>query len=199
MHEDHRTRLLTGIALSIEEKGYAATTIADIARIARVSKRTFYEHFADKEACFMAQFEAIAERMLAVVAEAAAIGDTLEERLDSAVSSYLETLASRPELTSTYLVEIRAAGPRALELRRGVVHQFADLLRELVAEAGADEPGLRPLSRDMATAIVGGINELTLEAVEEDRAHELGEVSATAVALIRSVVLRDEVPAQSAR
>ena len=52
----HRARLTGGLAAAIAEKGYAAVTIADVVRHARVSKRTFYEHFADKEACFLALY-----------------------------------------------------------------------------------------------------------------------------------------------
>lgn len=174
---EHRARLLTGMATAIEEKGYAATTIGDIARHAHVSKRTFYEHFADKEAGFMALFEAISEHMLAVVAAAAPPDLPPEERVRAGVSAYLSELADRPALTATYLTEIRAAGTGVLKLRRNVMDRFADLVREL---AGADS-----MTPAMATAIVGGINELTLLAVEEKRAHELADLTETATELIR--------------
>jgi AcrR family transcriptional regulator len=180
----HRTRLLGGIAAAIEEKGYSATTIGDIARHARVSKRTFYEHFEDKEAGFMALFEAISEHLLETVAAAAPPDLPPEERVSAGVSAYLSELAARPELTSTYLMEIRAAGPRALALRRRVVGRFAQLVRDLAGEAGES------ISPAMATAIVGGINELTLLAVEQQRAHELAELSSTAGDLIRAALRR---------
>ncbi len=48
-----RLRLLDGLAASIAERGYRATTVADIVRHARTSKRTFYDQFASKEQCFL--------------------------------------------------------------------------------------------------------------------------------------------------
>ena len=60
----HRARLTGGLAAAIEEKGYAAVTIADVVARARVSKRTFYEHFADKEACFLALYSETSDELL---------------------------------------------------------------------------------------------------------------------------------------
>ena len=48
-----RDRLMNGFAYAIAEKGYIDTTIADIVRYARVSKRTFYQHFVDKKDCLL--------------------------------------------------------------------------------------------------------------------------------------------------
>src|SRR4030088_909985 len=53
-----RARLLEGIVRAVSEKGYAATRVLDVTRHARVSRTTFYEQFADKEACFLAAYEA---------------------------------------------------------------------------------------------------------------------------------------------
>ena len=65
---DRRARLTAGLADAIAEKGYAAATIADVVRHARVSKRTFYEHFADKEACFLALYSESSDELLALIA-----------------------------------------------------------------------------------------------------------------------------------
>ena len=64
----HRARLTAGLAAAIAEKGYAAVTIADVVRSARVSKRTFYEHFADKEACFLALYVETSDELLELIA-----------------------------------------------------------------------------------------------------------------------------------
>ena len=58
-------RILGGMVAAVAERGYAATTITDVVRHARVSRRTFYEHFADKEACFLAAYDAVSDAMLA--------------------------------------------------------------------------------------------------------------------------------------
>ena len=52
--KDFRQRLLDALEESIAEDGYPKTTVADIVRRARTSRRTFYEHFDSREACFVA-------------------------------------------------------------------------------------------------------------------------------------------------
>ena len=53
-----RQRLLDGLAAAIDERGYRASTVADIVRHARTSKRTFYDQFASKEQCFLELLQA---------------------------------------------------------------------------------------------------------------------------------------------
>ena len=65
-----RTRLLEAVGRAVAERGYAAATIDDVVRGAGVSKKTFYEHFADKEDCFLAAYEAASEELFERVREA---------------------------------------------------------------------------------------------------------------------------------
>jgi AcrR family transcriptional regulator len=181
---DARGRLLEGLATAIVDKGYAATTISDIVGHAHVSKRTFYEHFADKEACYLALYSAASDHMLAIIAQAAAVDAPWRERLHAAARAYLSELAAIPALTRTFLMEIQAAGPRALALRREVHGRFAEQLRALTQEAARDDPALRALSVPMATAIVGGVNELLLQAVERGETQRLTGLAGTATELI---------------
>jgi AcrR family transcriptional regulator len=185
-----RARLTAGMAEAIADKGYAATTIADVVRRARVSKRTFYEHFADKEECFLALYSDSSDQLLGLIAEAAGGDEAWELRAEAAARAYFSRLASEPALTRAALVEIQAAGARALALRREVQRRYADLLVALSARAAAEEDGLRPLSPTMATAVVGGLNELMLEAVEEGREARLPELADAAVQLLRALLLR---------
>lgn len=182
--EDRRARLTAGLAAAIAEKGYAGTTIADVVRHARVSKRTFYEHFAGKEACFLALYSETSDGLLELIAGAVAGDGPWDARLAAATRAYFERLAAEPALIRAALVDIRAAGPRALRLRREVQGRSADLLRALSAQ----EPSVRPLTPALATAVVGGLNELMLEAVEPGHAARLGELADAAVELIRAVL-----------
>jgi AcrR family transcriptional regulator len=187
----HRARLTEGLAATIAEKGYAAATIADVVAHAHVSKRTFYEHFADKEACFLALYSETSDALLGVIADAVANAPGgWDERLATAARAYFERVAAEPELIRTGLIEIQAAGPAARRLRRDVQRRYADMLRGLSEEAAAEEPGIAPLSPELATAVVGGIEELMLEAVEQGQERRLGELSAAAIELIRAVLAR---------
>jgi AcrR family transcriptional regulator len=187
----HRARLTGGLAAAIAEKGYAAATIADVVRHAHVSKRTFYEHFADKEACFLALYSETTDGLLALIAgEVARAQGGWEQRLAVAARAYFDRVAAEPALIRSGLIEIRAAGPAARALRRDVQRRYAEMLRSLSEEAAAEDPSVTPLSPGLATAVVGGIDELMLEAVEAGQERRLGELADVAVELIRAVLAR---------
>jgi AcrR family transcriptional regulator len=186
----HAARLTEGLAASIAEKGYAGTTIADVVRHARVSKRTFYEHFADKETCFLALYARTSDELLELIAEAASGPAAWQDRVAAAARAYFERLAAEPALSRAGLVEIQAAGPRALKLRRDVQRRYAELLRALSVQAAAEQPGIRPLTPALATAVVGGLNELMLEAVELGLEERLGELAGAATELLRALLER---------
>jgi AcrR family transcriptional regulator len=160
---------MQALADSVAEKGYAGTTIADIVAAARVSKRTFYEHFADKEECLLATYEHACDRLVAVLrAAGTAEGLPWREQVRQTAYAYLATIEAMPPSHRALLVEMQAAGPRAFALRRRTQVRFAEVLRDLVERGRAGEPEVRPLSPALALAIVGGINELLLHAVEPD-------------------------------
>ena len=198
----------------VAERGYAAVTVADVVASARVSKRTFYQHFADREDCFLAAYVAAAEGPLTRIAEAVAPAveadpgapaPDLAAEVDAATRAYLEALAQQPELTRTLLTEISGLGHRGWRVRREVLNRFADQLSALVAlgaerwAAGGGDgvPGLvgvRGLPRPTAVALVGGINELVLDAVEDGRGDRLGELAPTVTGLVLAVLDRAARP-----
>jgi len=181
-----RRELMEGLCRAVEERGLAATTIADIVRHARVSKRTFYEHFADKDECFFAAYRAVSADVMRQVAGAVDFDASWEAQIEAAVRAYVGALDSRPKLTRAFFLEIHAAGPGAIELRREVLSEFAELTRSFAGEARRRQPALQPLTPAMATAMVGGINELMLLKVE--RQMKLDELGDTAVALCKALV-----------
>jgi AcrR family transcriptional regulator len=185
----HRVRLLAGLAAAVDEKGYGATTVADVVRHARVSKRTFYEQFADKTDCLVELALAATDGVLAEIEAAVELPIGWEDRLERAVRAYFERVESGPALFRTYLAEAQSAGPRAVRFRREAYRRYATLLCELSRRAAAEAPEYRPMSRELATAIVGGINELVLEAIEEGRSERLTELVDPVVELIRAVVI----------
>src|SRR4051812_3579313 len=109
--ETPRGRLVAGMAAAVAERGYANATISDVVRHARLSKRTFYEPFPDKETAYLAAYEAAAERLLTAITEAAKGPAPWRERIDAIPRVYLDALAAMPELTRTFLIEILGAGP----------------------------------------------------------------------------------------
>jgi AcrR family transcriptional regulator len=173
-----RGRILWALATCMAQKGYQATTIADIARAGRVSKTVVYAHFRDKEHCLLELYSRATDRVLETVraAQADAAGLPWRDRLRVVIATYLETLAGGPAVAWAALVEVQAAGRSALTLRRDVIDRYVDLLSGGAAELAEQHPDeVRPISRELVLAAVGGINELMLARVERGEAERLPE------------------------
>jgi AcrR family transcriptional regulator len=172
-----RGRMLAAMAEAVADKGYAATTVADVVGRAGVSRKTFYEHFTDKEQCFLAAWDAGVQLLIDAVTRA-----TLEtegrwqDRIRAGARAYLETLAAVPAFARTFLIEVLGAGPRALERRAQVHARFAELLRTLHQAQRAAAPELPELPDEVFAATVGAVHELVIERVRQGRTAELPEL-----------------------
>lgn len=194
-----RGRLIAALLVSIGEKGYAASTVADVVRNAHVSKRTFYEHFVDKDACFLAAYRAVSDGMLQTIAASVSEDGPWKEQLHTASRAYLRALEENAPLTRAFMLEIHVAGPAALAERRAVHQRFAELLIALSKLAKKKHPELRALTPAMATALVGGINELVLVALEKGDPVKLRDLATTATELAAAVLCHRPLPGANAR
>jgi AcrR family transcriptional regulator len=180
----HRSRLLEGMAHAVAAKGYAETTIADIVREASVSRRTFYEHFSTKAECLIALYGAASHNALKVLRDAIDPRQEWQTQVESALNAYLGCMAQNPVLMRTLFIDILGLGAEGLEARRRVNREIAEFMLGVV-----NTPTRKtPLTAGMAMAVVGGINELILESIEQDRIAQLQELVAPASALVRAVM-----------
>ncbi len=176
-----RGRMLRAMAEAVAEKGYANTAVADVVARAGVSRKTFYEHFANKEACFLAAYDACVDALYGAVAERA--GDDgerpLAEQVERLMAVYLDMLAADPEVAIAYLVAVYAAGPEALGRRREVLARFAELFATLHVRTGAAPlPGLR------YEALAGAISTIVTVRVATGEIAELPNLRDELVALV---------------
>jgi AcrR family transcriptional regulator len=178
----HRSRLLEGMAVAVSQKGYADTTIADIVREASVSRRTFYEYFATKADCLIALYEAASHNALKVLRDAIDPAHGWEEQVERAIRAYLGCMAANPVLMRTLFIEVLHLGAEGLAARRRVNQEIADYM---VGVVGAGQ-----VTPQLAMAVVGGIHELVLQAIEDGRVEELPALTATATALVKAVAHR---------
>jgi len=185
VHE-HRHRLLEGMAHAVAAKGYGDTTIADIVREASVSRRTFYEHFSTKADCLFALYEVASRNALKVLRDSIDPAHDWHMQIERALTAYFGCMAENPVLMRTLFVEILGLGPEGLETRRKVNKEIADFILHVVNGPGGRKAD-RPLPPDMAMAIVGGINELILQYIEQDRVAQLTELVAPGSRLVRAV------------
>lgn len=187
---DPRRRLLRGIASAVAEKGYAATTIADVVRHARVSKRTFYEHFPDKQACYLEAYRRGTDRLGRRMLEAGIAAEgPWRERLRAAIAAYLAVLVDAPASTRTFTAEIQAAGPAAVAERRAMHRRTAEALVAVVDHVRRDEPGVGTLTPILADALVGAITELVGNAIAEDRTADLPSLDEPILTLLSAVLV----------
>jgi AcrR family transcriptional regulator len=190
-----RGRILWALAQSMAEKGYQATTIADIARVARVSKTVVYMHFRDKEHCLLELYSRATDHVLETVREAQEYaheeGLAWRDRLRAVIRAYFETLAGGPAVAWAALVEVQAAGRSALALRREVLERYVDLLSATADELAQDHPDeVRPVERRLILAAVGGINELMLARIEAGDAALLPQDADVAAAVLIGLLER---------
>lgn len=164
-----RDRLLEGLAQSIDERGYRDTTVADIVRHAKTSKRTFYDQFASKEECFIDLLRTNNEKLIADVTGAVDPESAPDEQVRSAVNAYLAHIESRPAITLSWIREAPALGDVARPLHRLAMDHLTDMLVGLSVSPGFQRAGLQPISRQLALILVAGLRELTALFVEDGR------------------------------
>ena len=161
-----RTRLLAAVVDLVADKGYGAATITEIARRAGVSPNVFYEHFRDKEACYLAAYDVFAQtlltRMLAEVPETAEWNEFVTSTLDA----YLGTLEADLKVARAFLLEMDGAGPRARRRRREAYAAMAAVLAQRHALIRRRDPNLGPLPERVYFGFVHGVRELVCDALE---------------------------------
>jgi len=119
--EIQRQRLLAAMALVASERGSANASVAHVVARAGVSRRTFYELFEDREACFLAAFDQAVQRGAEVVLPAYGAQDRWRERIRAGLAALLQFLDEEPGMARLAVVEALGAGPRALEHRARVL------------------------------------------------------------------------------
>jgi len=189
----HRERLIAAMATAIEAKEYRETTVADVVRLARTSRRSFYEQFEDRDACFLALFDATNDAMMRRVAESVDPDAAFDQQVDAAVAAYIGSVSEHPALFASFVRELPALGSAGAARSAATLERFARTLIALVDAAAEAQPGMvrRPLTMDTAIVIVGGLRELLVFSVQSGRdLQELREtVGATVKAILRASVV----------
>lgn len=123
---------------SIGEQGYAATVVADVIAKAVASRKTFYEHFEDKHACFFAMSEAIVDEWVARVESSDGVSGDGHEAIGTLVDALFAMALESPAALRVLAVELTAAGASGIERRERALHRLAHPLREAFGEESSD-------------------------------------------------------------
>jgi AcrR family transcriptional regulator len=158
---NQRGRILDAVAATVCEKGYAATSVEDFITAARVSRRTFYDNFQNKEDAYLAAFDLISSELITRVSGIFDASPDFVTGTVNCLGEFLELAAAEPQYAVMCIVEVLAAGPAAIARRDAIMRALVDVLR-----AGArtlphgDEPP--PL---VAETVIGGVYEVVYSRV----------------------------------
>jgi AcrR family transcriptional regulator len=162
-----RQRLLDALEACIAAEGYPRTTVADIVRRARTSRRTFYEHFDSREACFVALLtEANAEQVRQISA-AVDPNAPWRNQIRQAIEAWISSAESRSPLMLSWIRDVPSLGTAARQLQRDVMESFIEMVQALGATNEFRAAGIAPVSRQRIIMLLGGLRELTASTVEE--------------------------------
>lgn len=186
--ESQRERLLAAMTQEVAAKGYRATTITDVVKLASVSTRDFYGHFDGKEACFLAAFEAVHDHLVGVVEAAVASESDWPQRVIAALRAALEFFAAEPELARFCLVEPVSATPAiAIRFREAVLTCAPALAR------GRDEMNRGDsLPESTEDSLLGGIVSLATRSILAGETKQLPAVLPSMVEFTLSPYLGDD-------
>ncbi len=161
-----RERLLAGMLRACAQLGYRELTVQDVLERAGVSRPTFYEHFENKEDCFLAAFDAAAGRLRdRVEAAASEGGDRWRDRLRMGVEELLRFVNAEPDAARTLIVEARASCPPALERRDELLDHFAASIDSQVRAEVATADTISPIA---AAGVVGGVESLLYDRINRE-------------------------------
>jgi len=150
-----RERLIVAMLKAAAELGYLGTNVQDVIDRAGVSRPTFYEHFSNKEDCFLAAFDTSAERLRKKVDAAARQGgEVWRDRIRFGLQALLRFASREPETARTMIVEARAASTAAVRRRVELMDEFARCLQAEAEELLPKQPSPSAMT---ASGIVGGV------------------------------------------
>lgn len=161
-----RQRLVDALAASITDVGYSATTVADIVRRARTSRRTFYEYFTDREACLVALLADTNRRAVETISAAVDPAAPWETQIRQAVEAWVANAESQPAVMLSWIRDLPALGMAARTLQREVTESFIVMIRTLSDTEELRAAGIPTVSRPRAIMLIGGLRELTAVTVE---------------------------------
>jgi AcrR family transcriptional regulator len=153
---NHRERLFAATVAVVVEKGYDATRVADLVKLAGISRSAFYRQFADKRECFLATIEELVQPTFDVVVRRAEGVPDGEARVRAMIGGLLELIASQPAASKMCFVEIYAAGPEAVAVIERITERAAAFMIELFDQI----PGREGMPRQLVRAMIGGVQKV---------------------------------------
>jgi AcrR family transcriptional regulator len=167
-----RERLFGAMVALSSEKGYEATKIADLVKVAGVSRAAFYEHFKDKKECLLGAVDALVEPTIKAMEEAED-APTGEARVRQAVEAFMGLVAAQPAASRMCFMEVYAVGPEGEE----TVERMIDLFVRFGVSQLNEIPGRKGTPPQMVRAMLGGLQKVIHKRLYSDEAKELPKLA----------------------
>jgi AcrR family transcriptional regulator len=153
----------------VGEKGYAELTVADVIKRAGVSRRAFYEHFSNREECFLATYDSIMTESSRAVARAFGEASGLPYNAQGAIEEVFKRALRRPDAMRVLMVEIGTAGPEGIMRRERLGVAYESSLRESLGLP----PGPGPIPNPVLRGVIGGLGAVLYSHVQSGRRRQL--------------------------
>jgi AcrR family transcriptional regulator len=159
--------MLTAAVQAVEEVGYARMTVAQVIGRAKVSRKTFYDVFIDREDCFLAAFEEAIARCRTQVLDAYTLESGWRESVRAGLARLLDFMDEEPGLARLCVVEALGAGPRVLESRAKVLDELAEVIDQGRSEGNAAREPPEVTAEGIVGAVFAVIHTRLLEGGKE--------------------------------
>ncbi len=166
---NQRARMYGGMIEAVAERGYARTTVADVIGLAGVSRRAFYEQFANKEACFLATYDIVVAQARKVMLDGWSAERGWANRVHGACRALLDHVAGSPNGPRLVLVDSLGVGPNV----RPRMALAATTFERVVAMAFQADPDGEELSPLTVKALVAGIRHVAFTRMYDGHEKEL--------------------------
>lgn len=158
------------MATTVETKGFGVT-VTEVCKAAKVSTKNFYDHFADKEACFIATFDRGVMLLQRSMIAAYAQPQRWPFRIRRGIEVLLHLLAAEPAFANLAVVEMPSSGPRGRECSRQLRQAYLRFFDDAPVRAG--QPRVPPV---VVEAVVAGVFGLLFDHVSTKRTAELPDL-----------------------
>ena len=185
--EAHRRRAVDAMAVAVAEHGYAGTTVEDVLSRARMSRRTFYQFFSNREECFLAAYDTAFEEAMGRLALAHnGNGRRLTGQVEVALAALFEYLAAEPGFARVWLVEAPSLGPAGIERHERTMRQLAERLAGLHPDR--DSAGANGHAAVRFEASIGAVHRVVQARLLAGRADELPQLAPDMARVVRGLV-----------
>lgn len=168
-----RNRILNAMVQTAGQEGYSAARIAEVIARAGVSRKAFYEHFEDKEDCFVAAYEHALDPLLNLTLQAFESQDGWANKLRAGLAALLNALAQDPAVARVCFVEVMAAGPKAVVRRNQAMRALTEVFADT---AGSEDDEARELPQVALLSLVGGLAEILYQEISAGSTAELPDL-----------------------